>query len=99
MKHLTSLILLVLVCGCTTTLTKSGLDAKATKHAGSTSPDRTYYVGSDDRYDHFVIRSGTGGPSHLYRVRESEGAVTNRFIVTKDESEWRSYDPTGISPH
>jgi len=84
----------MLVCGCTSTLTKAGLDARATEHAGSSFPDRTYYVGSDGRYDHFVIRSGRGGPSHLYRVRESENAVTNRFTVTKDEADWRGYGVT-----
>lgn len=96
MKHFAPLFLLVLVCGCTSTLTKVGLDAKATEHAGSSFPDQTYYVGSDNHYDHFVIRSGMGAPSHLYRVRKSEGAVTNRFIVTKDETHWRGYGVTGI---
>lgn len=95
MKHFAPIFLLVLACGCTSTLTKAGLDAKATEHAGSSLPDQTYYVGSDDHYDHFVIRRGMGGPTRLYRVHESESAVTNRFIVTKDETRWRGYGVTG----
>ena len=95
MKHLIPLFLLMLVCGCTSTLTKAELEAKATEHAGSASPDHTYYVGSDADYDYFVIRGGLAQPTRLYRVAESEGAVTNPFPATKDEKYWRSYDLTG----
>jgi hypothetical protein len=95
MKQIIPLFLL-LVCGCTSTLTKAELDAKATERAGSVSPDQTYYVGSDVHYDYFVIRGGIGHATRLYRVPESDGAVTNRFAVTKDETYWRGYDLTGI---
>ena len=77
-------------------MTKAGLDAKATERAGFTFPDQTYYVGSEGGYDNFVIRGGMGGPTRRYRVLESEGAVTNRFAITKDESRWRGYGITGI---
>jgi hypothetical protein len=85
---------LALVCGCASTprtLTKAGLEAKATKHADTSSPDRVYYVGSDNRYDFFVVRSGAGKPSQLYRVSALEKAVADKFLVTKDEAEWRDY--------
>lgn len=95
--RLIALLLSVLVCGCTSTLTKAGLDTKATEHAGATVADQTYYVGSDDHYDYFVIRSGTGKPTHLYRVRQSEGTVTNRFDVTKEETRWREYHILGAA--
>jgi hypothetical protein len=88
--------LLLLLSGCTREVTRSGLDAKATEHAGFTFPDQTYYIGSESGYDYFFIRSGMGGSSHRYRVLESEGAVTNRFGVTKDETRWRGYGITGI---
>ena len=96
MRHFAPLLSLLLVCGCTDTVTKAGLDAKATEHVGFTFPDQTYYVGSQGGYDHFVIRSGMGGSMRRYRVVESEGAVTNRFGITKDESRWRGYGITGI---
>ena len=96
MRYFTFLLLLLLVCGCTDTVTKAGLDAKATEHAGFSFPDQTYYVGSEDGYDHFVIRSGSGGSIHRYRLLESEGAVTNRFSVTRDETRWRGYSITSI---
>lgn len=95
MKYLVPLFLILLVCGCTSTLTKAGLDAKATAHVGSATPVQTYYVGSDSHYDFFVIRGGIGEPTQLYRVPESEGAVTNRFLVTQDETFWRRYDVPG----
>ena len=78
------------------TVTKARLDAKATEHAAFTFPDQTYYVGSEGGYDYFVIRRGMVGSTSRYRVLESEGAVTNRFSVTKDETRWRGYGMTGI---
>jgi hypothetical protein len=96
MKYFVPLLVLILVCGCTDTVTKTGLDAKTAERAGFTFPDQTYYVGSDGGYDYFVIRRGLGGATHRYRVLESEGAVTNRFSVTKDETRWRGYGITGI---
>jgi hypothetical protein len=86
----------MLLCGCTKTVSKAGLDAKATEHAGFTFPDQTYYAGSNDRYDYFVIRRGLGGSTQRYRVLQSEGAVTNRFELTKDETRWRGYGLAGI---
>jgi len=96
MKHFTPLLLLLLLCGCTDTVTKAGLDAKARERMNLTLSDQTYYVGSDGGYDYFVIRRGLGGSIHRCRVLESEGAVTNRFTVTKDETRWRGYGITGI---
>jgi hypothetical protein len=96
MRHFAPLFLLLLLCGCTDTVTKAGLDAKATERAAFTFPDQTYYVGSDGGYDYFVVRRGLGGSTHRCRVLESEGAVTNRFSVTKDETRWRGYGITGI---
>lgn len=96
MRDFVLLLPVLLVCGCTDTVTKAGLDAKATKHTGFTFPDQTYYIGSEGGYDHFVIRSGMGGSVRRYRVLESEGAITNRFAITKDESRWRGYGITGI---
>jgi len=96
MKRYAVLFLLALVCGCaarTTTVTRAGLDAKASERSGTSTPDQTYYVGSDSRHDYFVIRSGLGERSRLYRVAEAEGTVTNRFVATKDETEWRGYRP------
>jgi|SRR5919108_178336 hypothetical protein len=94
--YIAPLLMLFLFCGCTKTVTKPGLDAKATEHASFTFPDQTYYVGSGGGYDYFVIRSGMGGSTHRYRVPESEGAITSRFNVTKDETRWRGYGITGI---
>jgi hypothetical protein len=96
MRHFAALFLLLLLCGCTKTVTRSGLDAKASERAAFTFPDQTYYVGSNDGYDYFIIRRGLGGSTHRYRVLESEGAVTNRFSLTKDETRWRGYGITGI---
>src|SRR5689334_19088057 len=96
MRHFVSLFLLLLLCGCTDTVTKAGLDAKATERDAFTFPDQTYYVGSDGSYDYFVIRRGLGGSTHRCRVLESEGTVTNRFSITKDEKRWRGYGITGI---
>jgi hypothetical protein len=96
MRH-SILILLLLVCSCTNTVTKATLDAKSTEHAGFTFPDQTYYVGSDSAYDYFVIRRGLGGSTQRYRVLQSQGAVTNRFSVTKDETLWHGYGLTAIT--
>jgi hypothetical protein len=98
MKDVALLLLLLLLCGCTdaNTVTKAGLDAKAAQHAGFTFPDKTYYVGSDGGHDYFVIRRGMGNSADRYRVLQTEGAVTNRFQVTKDETRWRGYGTTVI---
>jgi len=96
MRQFAPLFLLLVLFGCTETVTKSGLDAKAQEQAGNSFPDKTYYVGSDGGYDYFAIRRGLGGSTHRYRVRESEGTVTNRFTLTKDEAHWRGYGITGI---
>jgi hypothetical protein len=91
MKRFASLFLILLLCSCTKTVTKAGLDAKANEHNGFTFPDQTYYVGSDKGYDYFVMRRGLGGQKHRYRVLESESAVENRFRLTKDATRWRAY--------
>jgi hypothetical protein len=96
MRQLAALLLILLACGCTDTVTKAGLDAKTTEHAGFSFPDQTFYVGSDRGYDYFIIRRGLGGSTRRYRVLQSEGAVTNRFNVTKDETHWRGYGITGM---
>lgn len=87
---------LLMLCGCTHTVSKAQLEVKASEHAEFTFPDQTYYVGSDDAYDYFIVRSGLGGSTHRYRVLKSEGAVTNHFSVTKDETRWRGYGMTGV---
>jgi hypothetical protein len=92
-----TLILLLIVCGCTKTVTKATLDAKAIEHVGFTFPDQAYYVGSDTGYDYFVIRPGLGGSTQRYRILQSQGAVTNRFSVTKDETLWHRYGLTAIT--
>jgi hypothetical protein len=96
MRQFTSLFLVLLLCGCTDTINKAGLDAKARERIHFTFSDQTFYVGSAGGFDYFVIRRGLGGSTHRYRVIESEGAVTNRFSVTKDETRWRDYDIPGI---
>lgn len=96
MKFFAPLLFALLICGCTKTVTRPALDAKANEHVGLTFPDQTYYVGSDGGYDYFVIRRGLGGATDRYRVLQAEGAVTNRFGVTKDETRWRGYGTTGI---
>lgn len=90
------LLLILLLCGCTDTVTKAGLEAEATRHAGDSFPDDTYYVGSEGGYDYFVIRRIGGGSARRYRVKGSEGMVTNRFAVTKDETRWRGFGITGL---
>lgn len=95
-KYFAPLLLFLLMCSCTDTVTKAGLDTKATEHVAFTFPDQAYYVGSNGDYDYFVIRSGLSRSMHRYRVRQSEGAVTNRFDLTKDETRWRGYGLTGI---
>jgi hypothetical protein len=98
MRCVTSLFLFLLLCGCTKTVTKAELNGKAAEQNGNSFPDQTYYVGSDEHYDYFVIRRGLGGATHRYRVLQAEGAViTNRFSVTKDETRWTGYGVTGIT--
>jgi hypothetical protein len=96
MRRFAPLFLLLLLCGCTDTVTKSGLDAKAREQADNSFPDQTYYIGSEGGYDYFVLRRGLGGSAHRYRVPQTEGVVTNRFSLTKDETLWRGYGITGI---
>jgi hypothetical protein len=90
------ILLLLLVCGCTRTITRADLDTKTTENAGNSFADQTYYIGSKASYDYFVIEPGMGGPTHRYRVSEVAGAVTNRFDLTEDKSCWRGYGTTGI---
>jgi hypothetical protein len=90
-------MLLLLLCGCTKTVTKAELDARSTAGEHFTFPDQTYYVGSDDRYDYFVIRTWGNGPKNWYRVLRTEGVMTNRFPLTKDETKWiGGYGLTGL---
>lgn len=90
------ILLLLLACGCTRTITRADLDTEATENAGNSFPDQTYYIGSKASYDYFAIESGLGGSAHRYRVVESEDAVTNRFDLTEDKAQWRGYGATGI---
>jgi len=79
MTRFGQVVVFLFVCGCTKTVTRSALDAKASEHAGFTFPDNTYYIGSEGSYDYFVVRSGLDRSTRKYRVMESEGVVTNRF--------------------
>jgi len=90
MKHFSLLLVLLLLCSCTETVTTAVLDAKAAEQDGNSFPNKAYYIGSDGGYDYFIIRRFYGGSSR-YRVLESESAVTNRFSLTKDEARWRGY--------
>ena len=94
MKHFATLLLLLL-CARTKTVSMTQLDAAANAQNGNSFPNRVFYVGSGGRYDHFVIR-GFGG-SAKYRVLQSEGAVTKRFTITKDEAQWQGYGINSIS--
>ena len=96
MRSIALLSILLLLCGCTKTVTKAELDARSTEHAGGTFPDETYYAGSDERYDFFVIRIRGNGPKNWYRVLQTERAVTNRFSVTKDETKWVGCGIAGV---
>jgi len=95
MKNFLLLLMVVVLAGCTKTVTTAQLDAEERAQDGNTFPNRAYYVGSEHGYDYFVIR-GVGG-SAWRRISESEGAVavTNRFTVTKDEKRWRGIGKTG----
>lgn len=84
-------LLMVLVCGCVRTFTKDELDDRRMENAALSVPDQTYYVGSEGKYDYFVIRNGSRGAGHRYRVRKSEEAVTDRFNRTTNEMAWREY--------
>lgn len=89
MKYFTILFPLLLFCGCTKTVTTAQLDADLHARDGNSFPNQGFYVGGDRSYDYFVIR-GAGGSSR-YRVLQSEGAVTNRFATTEDDSLCRNY--------
>ena len=91
MRYFILLLLVVLVSGCTRTLTKSALDAKAAEAVAGTPPGQVYYVGSDSNYDYFTVRGDTGGRTKLYSVPRAEGAVSTRFTVTSSESDWLVY--------
>jgi hypothetical protein len=97
-KYFAPIFVLLLLCGCDQpeTVTKPVLDAKSVEHLGFSFPDTTYYAGSADDYDYFVIQSGLGESMRRYRVLESEGAVTNRFELTTNQTRWRGYGISGI---
>jgi hypothetical protein len=83
--------------GCFRSVTRRRQPIHSTlDHATFTLPDKTYYVGSEGRYDYFVIRRGLEGSTRRYRVLQSEDSVTNRFSITKDETRWRGYGITSI---
>ncbi|MGZ4973141.1 MAG: hypothetical protein ACXWDN_10305 [Limisphaerales bacterium] len=48
----------------------------------------SYYCGSEDGYDYFVVRQPLG-TENRYRVSVSESKLTDRFPYTKDRSKWR----------
>ena len=91
MRYFGVFLLLVLVCGCVRTVSKDGLDERRMENAALSVPDQTYYIGSEGGYDYFVIRKGSGGATHRYRVRKSQEAVNNRFSRTQNEKDWREY--------
>ena len=85
------LIALLFVCGCVTTVSQKELDTISDRmfmdSRNQSSVSATYYVGSDDNYDYFVI--GTVRCRKQYRVERNESKVTNRFQKTQDQSKWR----------
>ena len=97
MRYFIPLLLVIFACGCTRTLTKSALDAKASEAVAGTPPGQVYYVGSDSTYDYFTIRGDTGGKTRLYSVLRTEGAASTRFSATSNEMDWRIY-PAGGDP-
>jgi len=90
------LFCVVILAGCTHTVTWQQLQREASKHAGATFPDTTFYCGSKSSYDYFYIQPGfqTSISSHRdYRVVSSASLITNRFEFTTDRQRWVSYLP------
>lgn len=92
MKPLTLLLFLVLLCGCTRTLTRAGLEAKVTS-----TDTPIYYTGSDDLFDYFAIRDGRQNEIRLYSVPQQENAVASRFLATPDRAKWQLYEDPAIA--
>jgi len=93
------LIITLLLCGCTRTVSRPELEVKAAEHNGFTFPDRLYYCGSKGGYDYFVIRNGFSGSSSHYRVLQLKDADTNSFAFTKDETRWLYFGFTTNGQH
>ena len=84
------LLTIALLCGCTTTATRADLQSAAQARDGNTFPDATYYCGSKNGFDYFLIQHKLGG-SESYRVPETDMAVKSRFPFSKDPARWQVY--------
>jgi hypothetical protein len=93
MKSSLLLMFVAFLCGCTSThtLTRSQLESAAKAMDGFTFPDRTYYCGTKDGYDYFVMQRSLGGSVRWSRVPETDKAVTERFPFSKDKMRWQVY--------
>jgi hypothetical protein len=56
----------------------------------SSSPDRLYYIGSDNSFDYYYLQK----EDQKYKVSQSESVRQDRMNLTGDRSKWKVVSPT-----
>ena len=88
----TGIVIVALIAGCiirgTRTVSYAEFLRAAEPNLHNTLISVSYYCGSADGFDYFVVRQPLGSEDR-YRVSESGSKVTDRFPYTKDRSKWR----------
>lgn len=80
------LALIALMCGCSATLDRNGMEQLVTTTVRDTR-GAVYYQGRKGGLDHFRVRWNIG-TRHI-RVPASDSPVTNAFPFTADRQLWR----------
>ena len=83
-------------CGsCTHTVSHGELVTAAMPDYRNTLITITYYCGSKDGHDYFLVTPPFRG-SRRYRVIESDSPIKKRFTLTRDKTGWRFYEPFSL---
>src|SRR4051812_37093974 len=89
---LAGIVVVAVIVGCvirrTHTVSYAEFVRAAEPNLHNTLVSVSYYCGSKDGFDYFVVRQPTGTEDR-YRVPESDSKIAERFPYTKDRSKWR----------
>jgi len=86
------IVIVAIIAGCvirrTHTVSYGEFIREARPNLAATIISVSYYCGSKDGFDYFVVIP-PAGIEERYRVAKSESKITERFPYTKDRGKWR----------
>ncbi|HSU69272.1 MAG TPA: hypothetical protein VLJ39_20470 [Tepidisphaeraceae bacterium] len=75
--------------GCFQTANLQDLKDRVLKSYTTSSPERLYYIGSDNNYDYYFMEK----EGQRYRIPQSQSLRDDRMNLTSDRAKWQVVSP------